>query len=86
MINRIKTRARRIQSSKIWLNFIDSCYSLTCVNMDHNWMTINGLKQCFTEGMSRIEEQPGYFRFENEKFIDPIFCTVFDTKNKRGLL
>jgi len=86
VISGIKTRACHIQSSERWLNFIDSCYSLDCVVIGHNWKAINGEKLNFTQWMSRIKEQTGYFRFEKEKFIDPIFCTVFDTQKQKRLI
>jgi hypothetical protein len=86
MISKTETRACRIQSSEKWLSFIDTCYSLGCVDNTHNWMAIDGLKQRFTEWMPKTEEQLDYFRFEERKFIDPIFCAVFDTQKQKRLI
>jgi hypothetical protein len=85
-VNGIQARACRLHSAAEWINFIDSCYSLVCVNESDNWMSINSQKQRFLEWMSTTTKNRSYFEFDEIKFVDPIFCTVFDTQRNKRLI
>jgi hypothetical protein len=49
-------------------------------------MSINSQKQRFLEWMSTTTKDRSYFEFDQIKFVDPVFCTVFDTKRNKRLI
>jgi hypothetical protein len=85
-INRIQARALRLRSMADWMNFVESCYSLACVNEKDNWTSVSGQKQRFLEWMTKSRKDPTYFEFDETKFLDHIFCTVFDTQRNNRLI
>ncbi len=85
-VNRIQVRALRLRSKPDWISFIGSCYSLACVNEKDNWKSISGQKYRFLDWMSRARKDSSYFEFDDRKFVDPVFCTVFDTKRNKRLI
>src|SRR6266487_328613 len=85
-VNRIQARALRLRSKPDWISFIGTCYSLACVNEKDNWKSVSGQKYRFLDWMSRGRKDLSYFEFDERKFIDPVFCTVFDTKRNKRLI
>jgi hypothetical protein len=85
-VNGIQARTCRLHSAAEWLNFIDSCYSLGCAKESDNRMSINSQKQSFPEWMATATKDPTYFEFDETKFVDPVFCTVFDTQRNKRLI
>ena len=82
MVSKTQTRACHIQSIEGWLNFIDSCYSLICVDQSYDWTSITGRKQ----HLPKTKEQDDLFRFEENKFIDCVLCTAFDHQSQKRLV
>jgi hypothetical protein len=81
-ITHTQARAFRIQSKLDWLTFIDSCYSPECINEKENWTSRTGewmLKES-------VRKSDHYFKFDENRFVDPVFCTVFDTQKQRRLI
>lgn len=87
-VSQTQARYCRIQSLRAWTNFIDSCYSLTCINEEEDWRSINGRKNHFVTWAQndRVKNDPGYFVFDETKFVDPVFCTVFDDQKQKRLI
>jgi hypothetical protein len=73
------------------LKFIESCYSLACTNCEHErdtWKAIEGEKILFRDYMKtdKILHDSSYSRLDAAKFVDPILCTVLDTRKKKWLI
>lgn len=86
IVNEIKARACHIGSVDEWSSFIESCYSLICVDQSHDWTSMTGRKQYLPEWISKTKEQPGIHTFNENKFIDCILCTAFDHKSQKRLV
>ena len=88
-VTQTRTRACNIEPPANWLSFIDSCYSLGCINCENEgWRAINGQKQSFRQWMTAesVINDPSYFMFDEQRFSDRIFCTVFDTRKEKRLI
>jgi hypothetical protein len=87
-ITQTEARAVHIQSSQDWTAFIDSCYSLACINEGENWTSRIGIKQHFREWMMKdsIRNSGRYYGFDESKFNDPVLCTAFDTPKQKRLI
>lgn len=85
-VTNTRTRACHITSPHQWDAFISSCYSLECENAGENWMSINGRKILFRDYMSRVAADPSFFAYNESKFEDRIFCTVYDTQKRSRLI
>jgi hypothetical protein len=88
-VSQTHTRICHIDSLTEWLRFINSCYSLGCRNCDNEgWRAIKGVKLSFREWLASpdIVEDPNYSIFEEQRFNDPILCTVFDTQREKRLV
>jgi hypothetical protein len=86
IVNGTKARACSICSVGEWLNFVESCYSLICVDLSHDWMSIMGRKEHLPEWISKTKEQGDIFVFDENKFIDCVLCTAFDYKSQKRLV
>lgn len=88
-VTQTRTRTCNIESPTDWLSFVDSCYSLGCINCENEgWKAINGQKQRFRQWMTTdsIMNDPSYFTFDEQRFSDRIICTVFDTRKQKRLM
>jgi hypothetical protein len=86
MVSKTQTRTCHIQSIEGWINFIDSCYSLICIDQSHDWISITGRKQHLPEWILKTKGQNDLFRFDENKFIDCVLCTAFDHQSQKRLV
>lgn len=88
-VTQTRTRTCNIESPANWLSLIDSCYSLGCINCgNRGWKVLKGQKQSLRQWMisENVINDPSHFIFDDQKFLDRIFCTVFDTRKQKRLM
>lgn len=88
-VTQTRTRAYIIESPANWLGFADTCRTLGCTNCEIiGRVAINGQKQSFRQWMTakEVTNDQSYFMFDEQRFSDRIFCTVFNTIKQKRLI
>lgn len=96
----ISCRRYVIKSPDDWMSFINSCYSLACVEPAQNWVTLGGKKKQFLqwmndEGARQKAEDPqqdtskkcSFFKYDDSIFrCDNFLVTTYDSAKKKRLI
>jgi hypothetical protein len=88
-----------IDNSLDWLEFIKKCYSLSCIDPHHNWLSVKGKKDTFLNWMLREDarnkasnpyqdttKKCHFFKIDLTKFVNNVIITVTDSNKGKMLI